>query len=159
MFAIPDSSTSVNQKFIIADRYGATYLGIDLEPAMISGTSTGPAIRVSSPPGSASTIYYNSILYSGLTTNGVNYLYVAGNSSGNEPGIQALGVDDDIDVQVLPKGAGVFLLNYGPVALGAGAAATLGTIGGSGPQVAAQAVWVKVRAGDGKHYFLPGFST
>ena len=47
------------------------------------------------------------------------------------------------------------LLRYdGAIALGGGAAATLGTIGGSGPGTAAQNKWVKLNV-DGTNYFLP----
>ncbi len=47
------------------------------------------------------------------------------------------------------------LLRYdGAIALGGGAAATLGTIGGSGPGTAAQNKWIKMNV-DGTNYFIP----
>ncbi len=64
----------------------------------------------------------------------------------------------DVDVQVLPKGAGVLELNCSAIAPGSGAEATLGTIGGSGPGAAAQAKWLKVKIG-GTPYFLAVWST
>ncbi len=47
------------------------------------------------------------------------------------------------------------VLRYdGAIALGGGAAATLGTIGGSGPGTAAQNKWIKMNV-DGTNYFIP----
>jgi hypothetical protein len=43
----------------------------------------------------------------------------------------------------------------GQVALGGGATATLGTIGGSGPTAAAQAGWQKMQKADGSSVFVP----
>ena len=40
-----------------------------------------------------------------------------------------------------------------PIALGGGAAATLGTIGGAGPTAAAQATWVEIDVGGTPHWF------
>jgi hypothetical protein len=45
----------------------------------------------------------------------------------------------------------------GSVALGGGAAATLGTIGGSGPTAAAQAKWIPLNS-DGTQYFVAAWS-
>lgn len=44
------------------------------------------------------------------------------------------------------------------VALGGGAAATLGTVGGSGPATAAQNAWLPVRKSDGTPGFVPFFT-
>ena len=155
LFAAPASSTSVNQKWVVADRYGVTYLGIDLEPAKVSGSSTGPLLLLSTPPGTGVTLYYNGIVYADLTTNGANYLYLFGSAStATEPGIQALGVLDNIDVNLYPKGAGVVDFVYSVTALGGGAAPTLGTIGGSGPGTAAQSGWLRLHI-NGSTYWTP----
>jgi hypothetical protein len=50
-----------------------------------------------------------------------------------------------IDLRKTPKGAGVVDFNYAAIALGGGAAPTLGTIGGTGPAAAAQNSWLKIK--------------
>lgn len=49
------------------------------------------------------------------------------------------------------------LIQYGlaVIALGGGAAPTLGTIGGSGPSTAAQAAWKKEKSSTGAAYYIP----
>ena len=160
LFAAPASSTSVNQKWVVADRHGVTYLGIDLEPARVSGASTGPLILLVSSLGVGTTLYYGGILYSDIVTNGANYLYMLGTAAGGTPGLAAFGADTDIDVVVQPKGAGALRTSYAAVANGGGAAPTLGTIGGSGPGTAGQAGWLQINAGStGKKYFVAVWST
>ena len=44
-----------------------------------------------------------------------------------------------------------------PVALGGGAAATLGTIGGAGPTAAAQAQWIQVQV-NGVNHWIPAWT-
>jgi hypothetical protein len=61
------------------------------------------------------------------------------------PTLKAIGSDTDISINLTPKGAGVVNLNYATVALGGGAAPTVGTIGGSGPATAAQNSWLKLQ--------------
>ncbi len=158
VFLMPDSTTPTNNGLGVIDADTTTYQGILLDPRVISGVSTGPEIRASTGPNVFSAVYYNRILYSGLVTDYANYLYVDGNTAGNAPGIEAFGVDTDVDIQVKPKGAGAFMFNYASIAPGGGAAATLGTIGGSGPGAAAQAKWLKVKIGV-TVYFLPAWST
>lgn len=68
--------------------------------------------------------------------------------------IVATGSDTDIDIRLQPKGVGVVDLNYAVVALGGGAAPTVGTIGGSGPAAAAQNSWLKVKIA-GVSSYLP----
>lgn len=160
IFLMPDSTTPTNNGLAVIDvNLGTTsYSGWLLDPRIVSGASTAPELRVYSSPGITTAVYYNTITYSALVTNFANYLYVEGNTVGNAPGIEALGADTNIDIQVLPKGTGVFRLNYSSVALGGGAAPTFGTIGGSGPSAAGQAAWGKVKFGT-TYYFMPLWST
>lgn len=156
IFTMPDSTTPTNNGWGVIDADTTTYQGFLLDPRAISGASTGPHLRVSVGPGSFNTLYYNQVLYSGLVTNYANYLYVDGNTAGNAPGIQALGSDANVDIQLLPKGSGVVLFNYAAKALGGGAAPTLGTIGGSGPTTSAQKGWLELKmSGSTQSYFLP----
>ena len=160
LFAVPESTSSVNQPFAVIDRYSGSYLGVVLAPALVSGTATGPLISISSPPGTFTSIWYGGILYSDVVTNGVNYIYMVGNSSGGTPYLQTFGVDTDVDLIVAPQGAGALGVYYAAIANGGGAAPTFGTIGGSGPGTAAQAGWLKIKAGStGKTYFVPVWST
>ena len=158
IFVMPDSTSPTNNGLGIIDSDSTTYQGFLLSPRVVSGASTGPASYVSVGPNTFSALYYNGITYSDIVTNGANYLYAAGNSSGQAPGIQALGVDTDIDIQVLPKGAGALMFNYAGTTMGAGGTATLGTVGGSGPTATAQAKWLKVKI-QGGTYFLPAWSS
>ena len=162
LWITPDTTGSVNHGVAVADTKTTSWRGIGLASAFPSGLSTGPYIFIVNPAGTSAGLYYNSILYSALVSNGANYVYVAGTSSGSAlaPGISAFGVDDDIDVNVQPKGTGLARLNYTAVALGGGAAATLGTIGGSGPGTAGQAYWLPVRIGGSTgRFFLALWST
>lgn len=161
MFIVPDSSTSVNAGVFIGDRLGSGLRGIFLEPARVSGASTSPHISVdSSGTGTLTTFYYNAVAYANLVSNGSNYLEAVGTSSGGTPYVRALGVDTDVNVRLYPQGAGVVSFYYGGTALGGGAAATLGTIGGSGPQVAGQSFWLEISvSASTARYFLPVWST
>lgn len=53
------------------------------------------------------------------------------------------------------KFANIVTFNLGQVALGTGAAPTLGTIGSSGPKTAAQSGWQQITLADGSTAFLP----
>lgn len=85
--------------------------------------------------------------------NGVSSTLSARNAA-NSGNIDICAVDAANRVQLAPAGA---LLLWGTphVALGAGAAPTFGTIGGSGPGTAAQFAWLKVIDDAGNTGFLP----
>ncbi|MCR4338325.1 MAG: hypothetical protein NUW01_00400 [Gemmatimonadaceae bacterium] len=160
LFAVPDSTAPLNQKFIVASDMSPNYFGFIVEPYRGSGGSTGVFLATSTGAQTTNTLYFNGIVYEDLVTNGVNYLYLLGSSSGGHPDIAAFGVDTDVDVTLQPKGAGAVRLNQSAIALGGGAAATLGTIGGSGPGTAGQAYWMEIHiAASTARYFLPVWST
>lgn len=154
---MPDSTTPTNNGMAIVDVNSSAYAGWLFSPKVVSGATTGPEMLTASS-GLVTTLYYNGITYSNLTSNGVNYLFAAGSSSGAAPYIAAFGVDTDIDIELQAKGAGVLQLQYASIALGGGAAATLGSIGGSGPGAAAQAAWGKIKWGT-TPYFVALWST
>jgi len=75
----------------------------------------------------------------------VNYLQVIQAATAAAPVVKAVGSDTNIDLGLGITGTGVVDFQYSLVVLGGGAAATLGTIGGSGPATAAQNSWMKVK--------------
>jgi hypothetical protein len=85
-----------------------------------------------------------------------NYLAAFGIAAGSRPHLDAQGPDPNINIGLVPKGTGVVDLANATVALGGGAAPTLGTIGGTGPAAAAQNCWVKINAA-GVATYLPGW--
>jgi hypothetical protein len=70
--------------------------------------------------------------------------------AGQDVSIYYDGTDFVIDPDLV--GTGVVNLNYAAIALGGGATATLGTIGGSGPATAAQNEWLKVKVNGNVRY-------
>lgn len=82
-----------------------------------------------------------------------NWLDLFPNVAGSPPRVVADGADADIDLKLEPKGAGMVNVNLpATIALGGGAAPTLGTIGGSGPAAAAQNGWLKVKVNGSVRY-------
>lgn len=61
----------------------------------------------------------------------------------------------NVDLTLTPKGTGRFRYNIALVALGAGAAPTLGTVGGSGPATAAQSSWLEMKDSTGASIWIP----
>ena len=86
----------------------------------------------------------NELVLFGETASAVNEITVTNAATGNPPIIGATGGDTNIDIKLTPKGTGVVDFTNASVALGAGGAATLGTVGGSGPAATAQNAWMKV---------------
>lgn len=187
---VPNSSTSVNNAFVVADRTRATYLGWIVYPALTSGGTTQPELDLSSPAGTANAIYRfgtNYIQFLGVATNFTPTIYTLGGDtniglivipkgsgafqvgdaaaknvilfspapSGSTPSISIQGVDTNINLGLVPKGTGVLQTGYAAIALGGGAAPTLGTIGGSGPANAAQYRWLKIATADAAAVFIP----
>jgi hypothetical protein len=76
--------------------------------------------------------------------NAVNGLWVVASPTGAPVQLRTLGDDANVDLELLPQGTGKLILGTS-VALGGGAAATLGTIGGSGPAAAAQKKWLPIK--------------
>jgi len=62
---------------------------------------------------------------------------------------------DDMDIALTPAGAGDVRINKALVALGGGAAPTLGTIGGSGPATAGQNTWLQLKDSAGVACWVP----
>jgi hypothetical protein len=89
-----------------------------------------------------------------LANQAANFVQVSGGASGTSPLIGAFGSDPNINLILQPRGTGVIDFNYPTVALGGGAAPTLGTIGGSGPATAAQNSWLKMNV-NGVASYLP----
>jgi hypothetical protein len=87
----------------------------------------------------------------GSTSNGVT---VTAATTGSAPSIAASGTDTNINLTVAGKGTGVVNYGYAGVALGGGAAPTVGTIGGSGPASAAQVAWLKIQV-NGTASYVP----
>jgi hypothetical protein len=75
----------------------------------------------------------------------VNLLQLISAISGAAPVVKAIGANSDIDLGLGVTGTGVVDFQYALVSLGGGSSATLGTIGGSGPAVATQDSWMKVK--------------
>ena len=73
----------------------------------------------------------------------------------NNADIQILELDSNNRVRIAPSGSDDIVWGRAAVALGGGAAPTLGTIGGSGPVTAAQFAWLKVYDTAGNACFLP----
>ncbi len=160
LFTSPDSTAPINQKFVVASDVSTAYFGFIIEPYRGSGGSTGVHLAYSTGSATINTLYFNGIVYENLVTNGANYLYLTGSSSGGHPSISAFGADADVDVVIQPQGAGAPRLNYSAIVPGGGAAATLGTIGGNGPGTAGQAYWMEIHiASSTSRYFLPVWST
>jgi hypothetical protein len=93
-----------------------------------------------------------------------NGFQIFAHSAGNAPQLNAYGDDTDITFQLGSKGAGDIYLNpntgdikWGKalVALGGGAAPTVGTIGGSGPATAAQNSWLRLKDSAGNACWVP----
>ena len=83
----------------------------------------------------------------------VNYLQAGASAAGVQPSLSSAGTDTNIHIYLTPKGTGVVGFNYAATALGGGAAATLGTIGGTGPTVAGQTEWVKIVVNGNTRWF------
>lgn len=75
----------------------------------------------------------------------VNQLAVLNAATTANPELVARGGDTNIGLSLTPKGSGTVNFKYASVALGGGAAPTLGTIGGSGPATAGQNAWLQVQ--------------
>lgn len=62
---------------------------------------------------------------------------------------------DNLDLALTPAGTGDVRINKALVALGGGAAPTVGTIGGSGPATAAQNSWLQLKDSSGAVMWVP----
>jgi hypothetical protein len=80
---------------------------------------------------------------------------IFGRNAANSANVEALQVDANNRVRLAPNGADDIVWGRSAIALGGGAAATLGTIGGSGPGTAAQFEWLKVFDTSGNAIFIP----
>lgn len=69
--------------------------------------------------------------------------------------IRLILIDGSNRLQLLPDGVGDILWGKTLVALGGGAAPTLGTIGGTGPAAAAQNSWMRVVDNAGNPFWVP----
>ena len=159
LFSVPDSTTPLNQKFVVASDISTGYMGVVIGP--FAASNNGPYISLSTG-GTLDVLYATHTVYQDLVSNGVNYVWVVGSSSSptTPPGVSVFGVDTDVDLNLQTQGSGVVMFNYGVAALGGGAAATLGSIGGSGPGTAGQTYWLPVRIGNSTgRFFLPLWST
>jgi hypothetical protein len=74
--------------------------------------------------------------------------------AGITPEVVADGADTNVNLVLRTKGTGVVSISYAQTAVGGGATATLGTIGGSGPAAAAMSGWLKVLV-NGAARFVP----
>ncbi len=143
----PNSATSVDNAFVIDDRLGP-FQGWVIYPAYTSGT-VHPMLQVNDPAGTTTIAFFNGAWHGNEfdTDFYANYLQVSGAAVSSMPFIKALGSDTNLDILLTTKGSGVVSFNYAGTALGGGATATLGTIGGSGPTAAGQNSWIKVKVG------------
>jgi hypothetical protein len=96
----------------------------------------------------------------------VNSITLTGSPTGNAVTISAQGSDADVPITIVTKGGGNLRLDTGTgdiriqkalVALGGGAAPTLGTIGGSGPTVAGQNSWLRLLDSTGAAFWVPAW--
>lgn len=99
------------------------------------------------------------------TASTVNWVEITGGATGSAVLISANG-ETNIGLALAPKGSGNLILspntgdvrfNKALVALGGGAAATLGTIGGSGPATAAQNTWMRWLDSAGAAFWVPAW--
>lgn len=74
----------------------------------------------------------------------------------NTAGVYANDDGGTVKMYAVDEAGSDALLNYRNIALGGGAAPTLGTIGGSGPTVAAQQGWIELNQ-DGTAYWVPAW--
>jgi hypothetical protein len=134
----------------------AWQMGNGTDAARWAGGGTGPGLQlfVAQLTGQGGNIYFGDnvpdahfafAISAPAGANVVNYLQAAGGLTGAAVVLSAQGTDANIDIRETPKGTGVMDWNYATVALGGGAAPTLGTIGGSGPAAAAQFGWGKMK--------------
>lgn len=97
------------------------------------------------------------------TASAVNWVQATGGATGVTVTLSAQG-ETNVALTLSPKGSGNLILNPNTgdirwnkanVALGGGAAPTVGTIGGSGPAAAAQRNWLRFIESDGTASFIP----
>lgn len=170
MFFQPDTTVSTNTRLIIADRSAAdavTYLGWVFRPAATTGGHTGPEVAIIDPAGTSFTIYSNGYLFTQGASgddSGIELTDSAGLASlaidvgpTFDPTVAAFGSNSNINIWIDPKGTGTLGVVYATNALGGGAAATLGTIGGTGPGTAGQNSWLKIKTDTGSvnTYWIP----
>lgn len=79
---------------------------------------------------------------------------ITGRNAANTGNIELIQLDGVDRLQLAPAGADI-LWGRPMVALGGGAAPTVGTIGGSGPAAAAQRGWIRIIESDGTASFIP----
>lgn len=89
-------------------------------------------------------------------TSAVNAVAIEGAATGNPVvvGVSQLVGDTNIDLKLTTKGSGLVNIGYASTALGVGAPATNGLIGGSGPATATQNAWLKIKV-NGTACFVP----
>jgi hypothetical protein len=97
--------------------------------------------------------------------NAVTRVEVSGNTTGNAPSITGAG-ETNTGLTLATSGSGNLVLepnsgdirwNKALVALGGGASATLGTIGGSGPATATQNTWMRILDSTGAAFWVPAW--
>jgi hypothetical protein len=144
------------QPNIICTFFSATPTNIPLVARAIGG-QTGDLLELQN---SAS----NTIFQFASTSSMVNGIQFFPSNTGNPVAINAGGADINITLLLDSKGTGrVQLLSAGAdiqwgkplVALGGGAAPTLGTIGGTGPATAVQNSWMRVVDATGAPFWVP----
>lgn len=88
--------------------------------------------------------------------NPVNYFAFTGAATGSGVQVATVGTDTDVDLKLTCQGAGrVDFHNANAlIALGGGAAPTLGTIGATGPATAGQNSWLRMKI-NGTDSFIP----
>lgn len=134
----------------------------------IAGQGADSSVSIDvKPRGSGTISLYGSAAVQftiGQVASAVNNLSVIGATGGSNPALFAQGSDTDIGITINPKGAGNVILNPNTgdirwnkalVALGGGSAATLGTIGASGPATAGQNTWLRVLDSTGATAWIP----
>lgn len=143
----PNIASSFDTALVVADRIG-TFQGWVVYPAFLSGTAH-PALQVNDPPGTTTIVFFNGLWHGKEfdTDLFANYARFFGNTAGNQPGIQSLGSDTNIDFQITPKGTGLFSINVSTNAPGGGVNATLGAVGAPGPATSTMNSWLPLRVG------------
>ena len=123
---------------------------INLDTAIASGTATFPyevAIGTTPADGGILRIPYEGAMNSRnqLNSSNIALIYL-----GTQGGVTNL-------IKIGDTGQNGILWNKALVALGGGAAPTLGTIGGSGPATATQNAWMEVYDTTGAKFWVPGW--
>jgi hypothetical protein len=128
----------------------ASFYNLSLNP---SGGSVGIGMDV--PP---TKLFAAGTIAAGSYTDGSNYEYGTLTQAAGLITLSAATAGsgtDNIDIVLTPIGTGDVKIGKALVALGGGAAPTLGTIGGAGPTAAAQNTWLQLKDSAGNPMWVP----